>query len=205
MIDTDREPDSPHMAKKLAPLLFLFLAVLGLWLATRSVIPPITPTPKQQSAPVPKVTSEDRFIPQAPPAKVVVEAAPTVPSQPARANPSMTPNSPAAFPSQTVVGFSEVAGASQVDRIQLMLRDYRTLFGQNPVGSNAEIMKEIMGGNPKQARLGPPEGVNVNGAGELVDQWGTPYFFHQLSGTHMEIRSAGPDKIMWTADDVVSK
>jgi len=39
----------------------------------------------------------------------------------------------------------------------------------------------------------------------LVDAWGTPYFFHQLAAMEMEIRSAGPDKVMWTADDLVIK
>ncbi len=45
--------------------------------------------------------------------------------------------------------------------------------------------------------------MRVNDNGELVDRWGTPYFFHQISGADTEIRSAGPDKIMYTADDIV--
>ena len=40
--------------------------------------------------------------------------------------------------------------------------------------------------------------------GELVDRWGTPYFFHSVSAEKMEIVSAGPDKELWTDDDVVS-
>ena len=39
----------------------------------------------------------------------------------------------------------------------------------------------------------------------ILDRWGAPYFFHQLSKNEMEIRSAGPDKAMWTNDDVVMK
>ncbi len=93
----------------------------------------------------------------------------------------------------------------ELDKVNLMFRDYRTLMGENPVGTNAEIMKAIMGGNPKGAVLGPPDGMSVNGSGELVDHWGTPFFFHQLSGTHMEVRSAGPDGVMWTSDDVILK
>jgi len=31
---------------------------------------------------------------------------------------------------------------------------------------------------------------------------GVPYFFHALSGTDMEIRSAGLDWQMWNADEV---
>ena len=90
-----------------------------------------------------------------------------------------------------------------IDQVSLMIRDYRTMAGENPVGTNAEIMAAIMGGNPKHAQLGPPEGAQLNEKGELIDRWATPYFFHQLSKTHMEIRSAGPDKVMWTADDPV--
>ncbi len=84
-----------------------------------------------------------------------------------------------------------------------MLRDYRTQMGENPVGTNAEIMKAVMGGNSKGAILGPPEGQSLDGKGELLDRWGTPYFFHQLSRSSMEIRSAGPDRVMGTEDDVV--
>lgn len=86
-----------------------------------------------------------------------------------------------------------------------MLRDFRTRIGENPTGTNAEIMKVVMGGNRVQAKLGPPEGQKLNDQGELVDRWGAPYFFHQLSKNEMEIRSAGPDRAMWTADDVVMK
>jgi hypothetical protein len=92
-----------------------------------------------------------------------------------------------------------------MDDIQFMLRDYRTRLGDNPTGTNAEIMKEVMGGNRVQARLGPPEGQRLNEQGELIDRWGAPYFFHQLSRNEMEIRSAGPDQTMWTADDIVVK
>ena len=53
--------------------------------------------------------------------------------------------------------------------------------------------------------LNPDDGARVNARGELVDNWDTPYFFHQLSRTEMEIRSAGPDRRMWTADDLVLK
>jgi hypothetical protein len=92
-----------------------------------------------------------------------------------------------------------------IEDIQFMLRDYRTRLGDNPTGTNAEIMKEIMGGNRVQAKLGPPEGQKLNDEGELLDRWGAPYFFHQLSKNEMEIRSSGPDRAMWTNDDIVVK
>ena len=39
--------------------------------------------------------------------------------------------------------------------------------------------------------------------GELIDRWGTPFFFHQLSREFMQVRSAGPDRRHFTADDVL--
>lgn len=85
-------------------------------------------------------------------------------------------------------------------------RQYDSMFDGNPVGTNLEITRALDGENPKQAKfLRPEAGMRTNQKGELVDTWGTPYFFHQLSGHEMEIRSAGPDKIMWTADDLVTK
>jgi hypothetical protein len=86
------------------------------------------------------------------------------------------------------------------------VHDYGSAFGGNPVGLNSEITSQLEGNNPKQANfINPDAGMRLNAKGELIDSWGTPYFFHQLSGTEMEIRSAGPDKIMWTADDLVAK
>ena len=49
----------------------------------------------------------------------------------------------------------------------------------------------------------PPGNPAINARGELCDRWGTPFFFHQLSGSQMEIRSAGPDRKLWTPDDEV--
>ncbi len=85
------------------------------------------------------------------------------------------------------------------------VRQYGTMFGGNPVGSNPEIASQLSGNNPKHINfLDASQGMCVNENGELVDPWGTPYFFHQLSGTDMEIHSAGPDRSMWTADDLVT-
>jgi len=90
---------------------------------------------------------------------------------------------------------------NDLEHIRLMVREYRDVVGENPVGTNDEIMKAVLGDNIKQAKFGLPEGQSLNGKGELVDRWGTPYFFHQVSKTQMEIRSAGPDRVMWTGDD----
>lgn len=93
--------------------------------------------------------------------------------------------------------------AAEFEKGTSMFRNFRTLAGENPVGTNAEIMQSMMGGNPKNAQLGPPEGQRLNAEGELLDPWGTPYFFHQLAKDHMEIFSAGPDRRRGTGDDLV--
>lgn len=92
-----------------------------------------------------------------------------------------------------------------MENLQTTFHQYAAMFGGNPVGTNQEITRALQGENPKQINFLKADGNRVNGNGELVDPWGTPYFFHQLSGKQMEIRSAGPDGKMWTADDLVVK
>lgn len=112
------------------------------------------------------------------------------------------PQSPPPLPEAAPVVPAIEAAPADLDALHFTLRDYRTRLGGNPIGTNAEITKALLGDNPKQLKLAVPPGSQLNGSGELCDRWGTPYFFHQLSATRMEIRSAGPDHTMWTTDDV---
>jgi len=75
--------------------------------------------------------------------------------------------------------------------------------GLDPIGENAEITAALLGHNRLGFAFIPPDCGAINAKGELCDRWGSPYFFHQLSGEKMEIRSAGPDRVLWTADDEV--
>jgi hypothetical protein len=96
--------------------------------------------------------------------------------------------------------------ATALENMRAVLRQYALRFGGNPVGSNPEITAALNGQNPRQVVfLNPDDGMQINARGELVDHWGTPYFFHQLSAAEMEIHSAGPDRKMWTSDDLVIK
>jgi hypothetical protein len=100
--------------------------------------------------------------------------------------------------------FTNFSASLVLENMRRAVRDYGSRFGGNPVGTNPEITRALAGDNPKQVNfLDPEQGLRVNRNGELVDPWGTPFFFHQLSGTEMEIHSAGPDKKMWTDDDLV--
>jgi hypothetical protein len=128
---------------------------------------------------------------------VRVRATGTLPSATATIPP--LPSGPAA-PLQ----FTNFAPATALENMSHVFRQYNQMFGGNPVGINSEITSQLSGDNPKHINfLDPEDGMRINEKGELIDPWGTPYFFHQLSATDMEIHSAGPDKIMWTSDDLV--
>lgn len=73
----------------------------------------------------------------------------------------------------------------------------------NPVGSNQEITAAFTGANLHTLALIPRSHPALSPNGELLDRWGTPFFFHQLSRSRMEIRSAGPDRKFYTDDDAL--
>ena len=100
----------------------------------------------------------------------------------------------------------DIPPAIVVENVRHAVTQFGAEFGGNPVGTNPEITSQLSGNNPKQINFIKPEaGMRINENGELVDPWGTPLFFHQLSGTDTEIRSAGPDKILWNLDDLVAR
>ncbi len=130
------------------------------------------------------------------------------PSQIERASPQDGNGAPTAKPAlvSSEPGFTNLPPETVVEHLRTTLRAYQSMFGGNPVGTNPEITAALNGGNPKQAQfIREDYGLRINARGELIDPWGTPYFFHQLSGTEMEIHSAGPDKVLWTGDDIVLK
>jgi hypothetical protein len=117
-------------------------------------------------------------------------------------------NSAAPSPAAAVAETSEsrsLAPNTILENMRITIRQYGAAFGENPVGTNPEITAALHGANPRHIDFLRADGNRVNANGELVDAWGTPYFFHQLSGHEMEIRSAGPDRVMYTADDLVIK
>jgi len=93
----------------------------------------------------------------------------------------------------------------EVGELMLNLRDYRAAFGSNPVGNNAEVTRALLGENPRKAAFVERKDVKLNEQGEMLDAWSRPYFFHAITGKFMEVRSAGPDGVMFTADDIVGQ
>ena len=168
--------------------LLLLALTVALWFTQR---PSATPPSRSPVLPEHAAATPVSEVPLAPAAPTVAPATPAAPLPKTRSGLPQPPAPPAA----------DEAIERDLTHVQLMFREFRDVLGGNPVGNNAEIMRAILGGNLKQAKFAVPEGQTTNAEGELVDRWGTPYFFHQVSKDKMEVRSAGPDRQMWTADD----
>jgi hypothetical protein len=162
----------------------LLLLILVLWRPWESQNPPAPPAPstaEKASSPAEEKEREED------PGPAVTPVAPPPPG-----------------PDLSALTSEEIQRVRDaIDNVEFVLRDYAVALGGNPVGTNAEITAALRGDNLKQLKLDLPEGSSVNASGELCDPWGTPWFFHQLSGTKMELRSAGPDRKLYTKDDFV--
>jgi hypothetical protein len=73
---------------------------------------------------------------------------------------------------------------------------------ERPLSANEDWAAALRGHNTARERFLPDQHVALNAQGQLVDRWGTPLFFHALGGRRFELRSAGPDHQLWTADDL---
>ena len=71
-----------------------------------------------------------------------------------------------------------------------------------PLSANEDWADLLRGKNGAREEFLPAQHVALNDQGQLIDRWQTPLFFHALGGGRYEIRSAGPDKAMWTPDDI---
>ncbi len=89
--------------------------------------------------------------------------------------------------------------------IQTLLTDYRLITKHgNPSGTNQEITSVLTGNNRFRIAPLPRTHQNISEKGELLDRFGSPYIFHNLSADFIEIRSCGPDKKARTDDDIIN-
>lgn len=72
----------------------------------------------------------------------------------------------------------------------------------HPLSANEDWADLFRGQNGAHERFLPDNHVALNARGQLVDRWQSPFFFHALGDGRFEIRSAGPDKKLWTDDDI---
>ncbi len=70
-----------------------------------------------------------------------------------------------------------------------------------PLGTNEEITRALTDPTLLGVALIPIHHPAII-ADQLTDRWGSPWFFHQISANLFEIRSAGPDRKLYTDDDL---
>ncbi len=118
--------------------------------------------------------------------------------------PTPTPNA-AELAAAAVTPAVERTPEIEVGDLMGSLRDYRNAFGANPVGNNAEITSALLGENPRNLAFVERASAKLNAQGEMIDRWGRPYFFHAITAKFIEVRSAGPDGVLYTPDDIVGE
>lgn len=179
--------------------LVLIVAVLYYWPATRPTTPPAL------AGVTPSVETNPTTSPARPGAR-------SASAQSQTSAPHATPSLAAAglnpetdFPIVAPLNAPGSTVQRDLDVISQLFEAWLSNFPRegNPVGENVEITAALMGENRLALALIPKGHRAVNEQGELCDRWGTPFRFHQLSGTRMEVRSAGPDRRFATEDDAV--
>ncbi len=73
-----------------------------------------------------------------------------------------------------------------------------------PLRSDLDFAAALAGQNPRKLTFLPRGHPALGSDGHLRDRWGTPYAFRLLGPKRFEIRSAGPDRTLATADDLVA-
>ncbi|MCG8599944.1 MAG: hypothetical protein MI807_07380 [Verrucomicrobiales bacterium] len=84
--------------------------------------------------------------------------------------------------------------------ITFYLKSFRSI---PPGGENVDIVRAMTGTNERKLALIPPGHRVLNEQNEIVDRWQTAFHFHPVSSSILEVRSAGPDRKLWTDDDLV--
>jgi hypothetical protein len=74
---------------------------------------------------------------------------------------------------------------------------------RHPIGGNEDLAAALRGENPNREVFLPADHPVFSADGLLIDRWGTPLAVHPEAWKELELRSAGPDRRHFTADDLV--
>ena len=188
----------------------------------------LKPAPDAVETIAPEVAEEQAPVPATPPVEEVVSSAQVEPTV-TKEDPKVEPEVPVPVavveaevipePELTKPAFVKyVAPVSEMshelnkpgksvindlDILDSLMSYYHSVFKSMPAaGDNREFVDALVGMNAKGVQVLPHDHPSINQKGELVDRWGTPYFFHPMSDKIVEITSAGPDRTLFTDDDV---
>lgn len=89
------------------------------------------------------------------------------------------------------------------DLVKLMngLVAYHITFGRLPQGNGPAVFKALVGENKRREVFIQWNPAFIGPDGSFLDQWGSPYSISFPDAESVEVRSAGPDKVLNTADD----
>lgn len=137
---------------------------------------------------------------QARPASVRIEAPAKIPQLlPAR---EATPEIPAnSWERLLVADGTPVEDRASLEDIVINYLQSAPPSTRPPLGTNEEITRALMDRDALGESAIPASHPAIV-SGQLVDRWGSPWFFHQMSADLIEVSSAGPDRKLFTADDV---
>ena len=139
-------------------------------------------------------------------------AQPSPPQEPDRKfatqpDPAPTPHPRrAGSPLATELNAPNSDGTRDVAVLHEMLRQYQRHMHRReglPIGNDTDLARVLAGHNPIRLVVLPPDHPALSPDGRLRDRWGTPYFIHARGNGAFEIRSAGPDRRLFTPDDCV--
>lgn len=91
----------------------------------------------------------------------------------------------------------------RLSAVMSLLDFYTQALGSTPCGHNELVVSALLGDNEKGAQMILNDCPAIR-QGQLVDEWGEPYWFHTVSNREIDVRSAGPDRELFTSDDVTS-
>lgn len=89
--------------------------------------------------------------------------------------------------------------ARYIDSVFLLVKERDTA----DYSTNEDLVLFLYGSNSHHLSFLAKNGPALNGKGQLADRWGSPLIPHPISRKLLELRSAGPDKIPYTDDDLL--
>lgn len=100
----------------------------------------------------------------------------------------------------------EGSAAQDVEIVRQLIHQYLTALQRNagpPIGDDRDLVRVLTGRNPLHLTVIPATNPAISPQGRLLDRFGTPFLIHPLSSRSFQVRSAGPDRKLFTPDDVV--
>jgi hypothetical protein len=126
---------------------------------------------------------------------------------PSVSSPAAAPNSFQTIGSTTLADYATPNTTPEQDLASLaqLMNNFTLLVktaNDHPLSSNEEWSQALRGLNPSRQSFLPDNHPVFNTQHQLIDRWGTPLFFHAEAKGQYAIRSAGPDRQLWTSDDL---